>query len=299
MLPEERAASVQVRLHAFGRRFYRRVEVPRPQLVRLLATALVMLSLAYAFSFTHFPPTVTFGRLTSVHLAAAFGGALLFACLVSLLLSYARSHKLAGAAIVLVAAYLSWMVVYAFSIQQDFVKAWRNERAFWTEVLQQAPDMTEGTVILVSKAGLRSSHFIESNSWADPIILKQIFRFPTDWQYPPRLFLVPSNWTKSVVREGDELLWHVPAATWDAHWEGLPNSNVVSIDAGRWQPGPPIRIHHDPSGSVEAETVAPQRSLALGARCPISASDLGDPVARDPGARKGGACGESSVTSPM
>ena len=228
-LEEETAGSFQIRLRAFGRALDRRFRVAHPRTAKLLVAAPVMLSLAYAFSFTHFPPTVAFGRLTSVHLAAAFGGALFFAGLVSLFLSYARSHRMATAALVLLAAYLSWVLAYRFSIQQDFEKAWRNQQTFWAGVIQQVPDMTEGTIILVTRAGLPTTHFIETNSWADPVVLQQIFRFPSGWQTPPRLFVVSSNWTKGVDREGDQILWRIPAATWDAHWEALPDSNVVLL----------------------------------------------------------------------
>ncbi len=227
-LESEIPGSFQVRPLSGGREA-RRCTISRPQTARLLVTSLVMLGLAYAFSFTHYPPTATYGRLTSVHLAAAFGGALLFACLVSLFLSLAASRQLGAGAIVLVAAYLSWVTAYRVSIQQDFVRAWDNERRFWSSVVQQVPDLADGTIILVTKADLPTTHFIATNSWADPIVLEQVFRFPDDWQRPPRLFVVQGNWTKSVVREGDQLQWQVPAATWDTHWEALPDSNVVLL----------------------------------------------------------------------
>ena len=43
---------------------------------KLFVTAVVMFCLGYIVSFTHFPPTARYGRETSVHLAAAFGGSL-------------------------------------------------------------------------------------------------------------------------------------------------------------------------------------------------------------------------------
>jgi hypothetical protein len=57
-------------------------QVPTPylEMTKLLLVAVVMLCLAYVVSFTHFPPIAKYGRETSVHLAAAIGGSLIFAC---------------------------------------------------------------------------------------------------------------------------------------------------------------------------------------------------------------------------
>lgn len=202
---------------------------PRAQSIRIPLTALIMLSLAYGLSFTHFPPTVTYGRLTSVHLAAAFGGALLFAWISGLFLTFAQSHRFRIVGIAIVALYLSLIVAYRFSIQQNFRQAWANEQKFWASAVAQIPDMTDGTIILVINRGLPGTRFIETNSWTDPLILQQIFRFPSEWRTPPRLFVVGPEWINSVTLEGDQLEWQVPAATWKTHREVLPDSNVILL----------------------------------------------------------------------
>jgi hypothetical protein len=208
----------------------RRLVLPLSRTAQLLLAALIMLSLAYGFSFTHFPPTTTYGRLTSVHLAAAFGGALLFAGVASLLLAGARSRLLRSGAIIVLALYLALLVAYRFSIQLDFRQAWQNERTFWSAAMAQVPDMQDGTLIFVVNRDLPVTRFILSNSWADPIMLPQIFQFPANWAAPPRLFVVPPDWTDSVVVSGSQLSWEVPAATWKPHWELLPSSNVILLE---------------------------------------------------------------------
>lgn len=221
-----------IHLHAilFGRP--RRIDftVADPEILRLMATGGVMLILAYGFSFTHFPPTALYGRMTSVHLAAAFGGSIIFACLCSLGLEYARSHRLGLVLSILLAVYLSGLTAYCFSIQLDFKQAWKNERSFWTQATAELPDLTDGTIVFVLNHDLPMTRFILTNSWADPTILYQIYTFPADWQTPPRLFVVGSNWTETVVRTGDQLEWQIPAATWPAHWETLPNGNVILLE---------------------------------------------------------------------
>ena len=214
----------------FGVEKSNRISIPYPQTFKLILTALIMLSLAYGLSFTHFPPTVLVGRLTSVHLAAAFGGALLCACLGRLWLAFARSRRLDNFAVVLLSLYLSALVAYCFSIQQDFKQAWQNERTFWTNVVAQVPDFSDGSMIFVLDHDLSATRYIRTNSWADPIMLAQIFRFPSDWKSPPRLFVVPADWTKSILLENGQLQWEVPAATWVAHPEVLPDSNVILLE---------------------------------------------------------------------
>lgn len=208
------------------------LEIPSSYLhtAKLFLAATIMLFLAYILSFTHFPPITQFGRGTSVHLAATFGGALLFSCICSIILSIANTYRLKSYAILGIALYLSLVVAYRFSIQLDFQKAWQNQRVFWTSALNNLPDITDGTVIFVLNHNLPETQYIVTNSWANPIILRQLFRFPTDWQNPPRLFVVQSDWTNLLTQDGDQVKWEVPVAAWPSHWEVLPNSNMILLE---------------------------------------------------------------------
>lgn len=229
---------LDLRVAVFGLKIGGEFNVPREQTLKLLVTAVILLSVAYLFSFTHFPPIATYGRLTSVHLAATLGGTLLFAAVASLVLEFFKSRKLGYAGIGVLALYLSLLVAYRFTIQLDFAKAWQNEQRFWTNVVQQVPDMSDGMMIFVFEDGLPSSHFILTHSWADPLVLQQIYQFPSTWQSPPRLFVVPRDWAESVIPSGDGFSWRVPSATWPAHWELLPDSNVVVM---KWKAGRLVR----------------------------------------------------------
>ena len=229
-LKEKNSQPSVLHYRIFGHEKSCRISIPHPQTWKLIITALIMLGLAYGLSFTHFPPTALYGRSTSVHLAATFGGALLFACFCRLFLDLAQSRRLGNLAIVLLSLYLSVLVAYCFSIQLDFKQAWQNEQTFWTKAVAQVPDLSDGTMIFVLDHNLPATRYILSNSWADPIMLAQIFRFPAEWNSPPRLFVVPTDWTKSIVQDKGQLEWEVPAATWVAHWEVLPESNVVLLE---------------------------------------------------------------------
>ena len=197
-------------------------------IAKLFLVGVIMLCLAYVFSFTHFPALARYGRLTSVHLASAVGGSLIFTCVCSVFLHVANAYRIKNYAIIFLALYLSLLVAYRFSIQLDFQQAWQNERSFWTSVIENSPDMTNETVIFVLDHDLPKTRYILSNSWVDPIILQHMFQFPNSWETPPRLFVVKNDWTYHLIREGDKFKWKVPIL--ESHWEILPDSNLILLE---------------------------------------------------------------------
>jgi hypothetical protein len=197
-----------------------------------------MLVLAYVLSFTHYPPVEVFGRGTSVHLAAAFGGSILLACTFSQLLSIARRFRMRSAATIVVALYFSLLVGYGVVIQADFTRAWQHQRSFWTSAVGLLPDVTDGTVVFLVNKDLPETRFILSHSWANPLILSQLFDFPAHWLSPPRLFVVPEEWSRGLAIVdlgsdsgiGKHLEWMVPEATWESHVEVFPDANVIVLE---------------------------------------------------------------------
>jgi len=198
---------------------------------RLLITSLLMLGLAYGLSFTHFPPTTLYGRLTSVHLAATFGGALFFACIISLGLSLVNKGHFKLIVKMILILYFALLVTYRYRIQLDFKQAWQNQQAFWTNVIEQTPDLNKRTAVFALPHDLPRTWFIQSNSWADPLILAQIYQFPAQWKVAPRLFVVPPDWETMVQQKGTNLFWKIPAFMWPPHQEiRLPDSNVILFE---------------------------------------------------------------------
>lgn len=195
---------------------------------KLLAAGVVMLLLAYVLSFTH-DPSITYGRLTSVHLAATVGSSLILACVIAMGLSLAHSAPARRCAIVVVALYLSSLVGYGMLIQEDYRQAWANQKAFWGAVVELCPDLEDGTVVLATAGSLPQTDYILTHSWAEPLILSQIFRFPADWQTPPGVFVVNDDWQKEVkvTRRGVE--WEVRPWGWAGHWKALPDGKVILL----------------------------------------------------------------------
>ena len=74
--------------------------------------------------------------------------------------------------------------------------------------------------------------FIFTNSWADPLILAQTFAFPVRLAQPaapvqPHRVARPRR-----SRMATGLRWWVPGASWDEHWEALPQGNVILLRRG-------------------------------------------------------------------
>jgi hypothetical protein len=191
--------------------------------LKVVGAGAAMLVVAYALAFTHFPPNALVGRGTSVHLGATLGMSVAAAGVAWLLLSI--QPKLATAVL---ASYLALAVGYYVTIERDFVRSWQLQRAFWQQVVACCSDLQDGTVLLYTLTSAEEPTFIFTNSWADPLVLGETLGFPATWSNPPRLFSL-TEWQNRVQADGDQLDWWVPAASWDEHWEVLPQNNVILL----------------------------------------------------------------------
>jgi hypothetical protein len=202
--------------------------VPRPkrevrQAIQVTIAGAVMLVAGYALAFTHYPPNALVGRGTSVHLGATLGMSVLATGIAWLLLGW-RPRL----AIVLISGYLALAVGYYVTIERDFVRSWQLQRAFWQQVQACCSDLQDGTVLLYTLSSAEEPTFIFTNSWADPLILGETYAFPTGWSQPPRLFSL-TEWQNRVQANNGQFEWWVPAASWDEHWETLPQDNVILL----------------------------------------------------------------------
>jgi hypothetical protein len=191
------------------------------------ASGAVMVILAYglAISAYYYPPTVEAGRLTSTHLSAAVGSALVFGALASLLIDLAQQHRKKILAAIILSCYLSGLVGFHYRVQQDFRKAWHMQRIFWKSVLRKCPDLKEGTLIIY-ETNYDHPPYVMVTSWGDGLVLGDIYRFPANWKAPPLLISASSTWPSDITRVGDELFWHPPAPHQD---QILPKRNVILL----------------------------------------------------------------------
>jgi hypothetical protein len=190
----------------------------------------VLLSLGYGLAFTHFPPLAVTGRATSVHLGATLGASVLVAGGYWALERLAARTRWPSLAPIVMGACLALASGYSMAIARDFAQVWQTQRAFWHGVAACCSDLQEGTLLIYEWDGDVSGEFIFANSWADPLVLERVYRFPSGWSNPPRLFSLTS-WRERVELDpiGNGLRWRVPEAAWDEHWAPLPQANVIVL----------------------------------------------------------------------
>ena len=169
---------------------------------KLALTGLILLVLAYPLTFT-IPATRAVGRDSRVHLAAAVGAAVLFACLCSAILYVAAAYRKKWLAAMILAALFTGLAGFGLTVQRDYELSWQYQRALWTDVVRHCPDLADGTVVLVQQTELRETKHIFSWGWAMPRVLRQLYHFPSGWHNPPLLYGLFWNWRDRVVLDGD------------------------------------------------------------------------------------------------
>ena len=155
----------------------------RSKCITLFFAGLACWIFSYVFTLTNYPPTQLAGRMTSTHLAAVFGLTCAFAAATAYLRSFQDIRIKAGATGI-VTLLVAILILYGFRIQSGFAAAWQQERQFWGRVIQLCPDITQKTRIILVGTEPRQNEYILSNSWADPLVLTDIF----SWQ-PGPLFI--------------------------------------------------------------------------------------------------------------
>lgn len=225
--PAEPPVTVSWRGKALVGRFS--VEAPQGTLdaFRAFAIGLFTMPLAYALAFTHFPGFPLRGRSTSVHLAATVPAALLCGALLYALYCFCRARRLRTLGTLAIAAYLASLVAYGVHAQRDFVRSRDNQRRMFTSVVKQCPDLADSTLIFVEGSRLWDSPYVKAYSWSNPIVLQQLFRFPSTWNRPPRLFVVSDECVRGIKVEDGCTMWFMPAGLWESHWVELPQGNLI------------------------------------------------------------------------
>lgn len=231
-LGEARGAWAQARTAASGAtgrlvrlgRMLSALPEPAKRWLRLLAAGLAMVVLAYPLTFTVRAYAIS-GRDTRVHFAAVAGASLVVGCIASGLLGWADSAGRKRIAAMGLAAFFALLVGFGFVIQKDYVDAWQLQRDFWSEILPLIPDVGDSTVVLVDPAGLRDTRQIAANYWNMPRVLESIYRFPSGWELPPRVYRLAPGWQRNILTSGGLLILN--AATTVA-----PPSNYRTVEPG-------------------------------------------------------------------
>jgi hypothetical protein len=147
-----------------------------------------MVAYVLAFRAPYFPPITVIGRLSGVHCAAAFGGAMIVGLLFERLLSVSRM----SAPAILVSAFFP-ALIFGFGLEiqnEEYANGWDREKEFWNGVATEAGDIEEGGVILVDLRGYHAPIGLNS-LWASlsaDYSLPRLVRLPESWKIMPKLF---------------------------------------------------------------------------------------------------------------
>jgi hypothetical protein len=134
------------------------------------------------------------------------GSSILIASASSLIVLAASNYQKKRIAIVVIATLFALLIAFNITVQHDNQKTWQYQQAFWSDVVRLAPDLNQGTVILVDAPHLYLERGLHPFSWTMPAILGQLFRFPEHWKILPKVYWLnpnnPDNWRNQISTNG-------------------------------------------------------------------------------------------------
>ena len=178
----------------------RRISVLNVQmrnLLQLSLAGLIMLLLAYPMTFTTRLTAIS-GRTTRGHLAGVSGASMLLAVFSYVIVALFAHYRREKVAIALLSGWFALLVGFGIVVQLDYVRAWQNQKDFWTELLPLIPDADSGTAILVQPEGLEDVLQIGANTWNLSRVLDQLYNFPLETSLVPRVYRLLPDWKNKI-----------------------------------------------------------------------------------------------------
>jgi len=164
-----------------------------PIIKQLSLLGISLLFLAYPLTFT-VPATLISGRDSRVHAAAVVGASILGGILGYLIVYLANSYRQKNLAALLLATYFSLLIGFGIIVQQQNKLSWKYQQAFWADVIQLAPDLSDGQVILVDAPSLPWGSQLYPFAWSMPSVVGQLYQFPWQWKNVPKLYKLNPDW---------------------------------------------------------------------------------------------------------
>ncbi len=160
-----------------------------------LILGLVMTILAYPSALL-LSVTVIDGRASRVHFAASLGTTLVFTCLWILLLLTAHRWRFRQYIIILILSlHLGFLFTFCLDVQHQYRLSWQSQQTFIQDVIYLAPDLQEGTTILLQAPGLVTGKQVNPFDWSLPFVLETMYLFPSEWKNLPRIYRLNSETT--------------------------------------------------------------------------------------------------------
>ncbi|TRU24057.1 hypothetical protein FXO09_07945 [Microcystis aeruginosa KLA2] len=173
-----------------------------PIIKQLSLLGISLLFLAYPLTFT-VPATLISGRDSRVHAAAVVGASILGGILGYLIVYLANSYRQKNLAALLLATYFSLLIGFGIIVQQQNKLSWKYQQAFWADVIQLAPDLNDGQVILVDAPSLPWGSQLYPFAWSMPSVVGQLYQFPWQWKNVPKLYKLNPDWQLKIAANGE------------------------------------------------------------------------------------------------
>jgi hypothetical protein len=173
-----------------------------PIIKQLSLLGISLLFLAYPLTFT-VPATLISGRDSRVHAAAVVGTSILGGILGYLIVYLANSYRQKNLAALLLATYFSLLIGFGIIVQQQNKLSWKYQQAFWADVIQLAPDLSDGQVILVDAPSLPWGSQLYPFAWSMPSVVGQLYQFPWQWKNVPKLYKLNPDWQLKIAANGE------------------------------------------------------------------------------------------------
>ena len=173
-----------------------------PIIKQLSLLGISLLFLAYPLTFT-VPATLISGRDSRVHAAGVVGASILGGILGYLIVYLANSYRQKNLAALLLATYFSLLIGFGIIVQQQNKLSWKYQQAFWADVIQLAPDLSDGQVILVDAPILPWGSQLYPFAWSMPSVVGQLYQFPWQWKNVPKLYKLNPDWQLKIAANGE------------------------------------------------------------------------------------------------
>jgi len=180
---------------------------------------LTMLILAYPLTFTVRAYAIS-GRDTRVHLAAGIGVSIVWAWIWTQILSWLKKLRVEWIGIAALSTVFTLQVGFGLMVQVDMIRAWNLQQQLWASILEAVPDLDDGTIILIDPDGLVDTWAIDSNTWAMPQVMHQLYQYPDAWENPPATHRLLPDWLERSLWNSQEIKavdfqWQYVITNWE------------------------------------------------------------------------------------
>lgn len=189
-----RGISVPLRVQ----QLWERMDYSVQGVIRIAIIGLIMLILAYPFTFTVRAFAIT-GRDTRVHATAVIGAAIFIGSIIYLVLQLLKSSNQRLFLLAILSIWFGLLGGFGILVQDDYRLAWNYQQRFWSSADKYIGVMEEGSIIGVEPDGLIDTRHIDANTWNLPYVLNNLYVFPEEWETIPRVYRLLPNWKERTI----------------------------------------------------------------------------------------------------